>query len=106
MNFKNRHKRNINLLIRYILGPLLFLWLSWSIWNQLQRQPDLSKAWNIIRSSFGAASGLSLAAVFALMLVNWWLESLKWRLLVSKIQPVTGSMAFKAILSGVAFSVT
>ncbi|RYY61934.1 MAG: flippase-like domain-containing protein [Chitinophagaceae bacterium] len=106
MKFKNRHKRNINLFTRYFLGPLLFLWLCWSLYGQLAHESDLANAWLVIRSSFNLTSGLTLASVFLLMILNWTLEAFKWKLLVDQIQRVTMPMAFKAILSGVAFSVT
>ena len=106
MKFKNRHKRNINLFTRYFLGPLLFLWLCWSIYGQLSAGSGLADAWSAIRSSFNLTSGLTLAIVFLLMILNWTLEAFKWKLLVDQIQQVSLPVAFKAILSGVAFSVT
>ena len=106
MEFKNRHKRNIKLFINYFLGPLLFVWLCWSIWHQLSGQGDIATGWKNIRSSFTPASGLYLLLVTILMFLNWSIEALKWKLLVQRIQSVSFFMAFKAILTGVAFSVT
>jgi hypothetical protein len=40
------------------------------------------------------------------MLANWSIEAVKWRLSVSAIHPVSFVQSFKAILSGVSFSVT
>ena len=40
------------------------------------------------------------------MLVNWTIETFKWKLAVQKIQRVGFFTAFKAVLSGVSFSVT
>jgi hypothetical protein len=42
-----------------------------------------------------------LSAVFLLLPVNWMLEAVKWRLLVSKIQQIGLTEALKAILAGV-----
>lgn len=106
MKFKNRHKRNINLFTRYFLGPLLFVWLSWSIYGQLSSQPDLGQAWKAVMASFDTRSLATLLLVFALMIVNWTIEALKWKMLVGQIQRVPLLVAFKAILSGVAFAVT
>ncbi len=44
--------------------------------------------------------------VLLLMLVNWSVETIKWKLAVQKIQKVDFFTAFKAVLSGVSFSVT
>ncbi|RYY56681.1 MAG: flippase-like domain-containing protein [Chitinophagaceae bacterium] len=106
MKFKNRHKKNINLFMRFFLGPLLFAWLCWSIYGQLGAQSDLALAWKSLRSSFGLSSALTLALVSGLMIINWTLEAYKWKLLVGQIQRVSLLVAFKAILSGVAFAVT
>ena len=38
------------------------------------------------------------------MLVNWALESRKWQILISTIQPVSFLFAYRAVLSGIAFS--
>lgn len=46
-----------------------------------------------------------LIAVIVLMIVNWSIEAFKWRLCVRRIQKVSFIVAFKAILSGVSFSV-
>jgi len=40
--------RNSKIFINYFLGPLLFVWLSWSIYRQVQRQPGLENAWRLI----------------------------------------------------------
>ncbi len=44
--------------------------------------------------------------VVLLMLINWSVETIKWKLAVQKIQKVDFFTAFKAVLSGVSFSVT
>jgi uncharacterized membrane protein YbhN (UPF0104 family) len=98
--------KNIKIFINYFLGPLLFIWVSYSIYNQLQRQPDIEKSWHLIRRSFSGPMIWNLVAVFILMIVNWGIEACKWKLSVQKIQRVSFFTAFKAILSGTSFSVT
>ena len=44
--------------------------------------------------------------VILLMIINWAIESLKWKLAISKIQKVSFAKAFMAVLSGVSFSVS
>ena len=98
--------KSIKIFINYFLGPLLFIWVSYSIYHQLQRQPGLEKSWKTISSSFKSPKILYLVATFLLMIVNWGIEAFKWKLLVRRIQPVSYSTAFKAVLSGTSFSVT
>ncbi len=98
--------RNIKIFINYFLGPVLFLWLSWFIYREIKNQPDLEKAWLRIRSSFRSPLIWNLAAVILLMIVNWSIEAIKWKISVKQIQQVSFIKAFKAVLSGVSFSVS
>ena len=98
--------KNIKIFINYFLGPVLFVWVSYSIYHQVQRQPDLEKSWQLIRQSFGSPMILSLIVVFILMMVNWGIEAFKWKISVQRIQEVSFFTSFKAILSGTSFSVT
>jgi uncharacterized membrane protein YbhN (UPF0104 family) len=98
--------RNIKLFINYFLGPLLFLWLSWSIYRQIKHQPNLQEAWLRIRESFSTPMVWNLVAVFGLMVINWSLEAIKWKVSVRAVQEVSFFKAFRAVLSGVSFSVS
>jgi uncharacterized membrane protein YbhN (UPF0104 family) len=98
--------KNIKIFLNYILGPLLFAWVSYSIFTQIKNQPHLEEAWLRIRSSFSNITVINLILVFLLMFANWSLEALKWKLSVQHVQPVSFARALKAILSGVSFSVT
>lgn len=98
--------KSIKIFINYFLGPVLFIWLSYSIYQQVQRQPDLERSWQKIRESFDSPLILNLVAVFLLMVVNWGIEAFKWKIAVQSIQQVNYTTAFKAILSGTSFSAT
>jgi hypothetical protein len=90
----------------YLLGPILFAWLLFSIGSQLQRQPQLQASWQSIREAFTSARIGYLIAIFLLMIVNWGIEAVKWRLLVRPIEPITFLQSFRAVLSGVSFSIS
>src|SRR5215203_3970587 len=98
--------KSIKIFINYFLGPVLFGWVSYSIYHQVQRQPDLERSWKTIRTSFGSPMIINLLAVFLLMIINWGIEAFKWKISVQRIQQVIYFTAFKAILSGTSFSVT
>ncbi len=101
-----RISKNIKIFINYFLGPLLFVWLSWSIYTQIQRQPNLEEAWHTIRQSVNSPLAWNLVAVILLMIVNWSFEAIKWKISVKDIQQVSFFKALKAVLSGVSFSVS
>ncbi len=98
--------KNIKIFINYFLGPALFIWLSWSIYHQIQKQPNLEASWREIRASFGSPRIINLIIVILAMFINWGIEAYKWKLTIRNIQSVNFFTAFKAILCGVSFSVT
>lgn len=98
--------KNSKLFINYFLGPLLFVWLSWSIYSQLQKQPNLETAWQGIKASFTTPLVWNLVAVILLMIVNWSVEAVKWKISIQSVQQVSFFKAFRAVLSGVSFSVS
>jgi len=98
--------KKIKILVNYVLGPLLFLWLSYSLYRQVKNQPDLPQAWNEIKQTPFSKVIIYVISVFILMLMNWLIETRKWQLAIQKIQPINLAKAFKAILSGVSFSAT
>jgi MFS family permease len=98
--------KNIKIVLNYILGPLFFMWMSWSIYSQVKNQPHLEDAFQKIKESFNSPILINLFAVIILMPVNWALEALKWKLSVQKVQEISFGRSLQAIFSGVSFSVT
>ena len=98
--------KNSKIFINYFLGPALFVWLSFSIYREIKQQPDLEKTWTAIKESLQSPLLWNLVAVIALMFVNWAIEAVKWKISVERIQKVSLFKAFKAVLSGVSFSVS
>ena len=106
MKIKKGRKKSISIFIHYFLGPLLFIGVSYSIYNELRKQPDLELSWQHTLHSFRSPVIWNLVLVFFLMIINWMIEAAKWKLCVRNIQRVNFITAFKAVLSGVSFSVT
>ena len=98
--------KNIKIFLNYFLGPLLFVWLAFSIYRQILKQPHLEASWLHIRHSLQSINILNLLIVILLMIANWGIEAKKWQLSVASIHKINFLTAFKAVLSGVAFSVT
>ncbi|MFN2458463.1 MAG: lysylphosphatidylglycerol synthase domain-containing protein [Chitinophagaceae bacterium] len=98
--------KNIKIFINYFAGPLLFCWLAFSIYNQIVHQPGLLSSWLHIKESFTSNKFFYLIVVVLLMLVNWGIEAWKWKISVDVLHRLPFYQAFKAVLSGVSFSVT
>ena len=106
MQINSSQKKKIRRFVNTFLGPLLFIWLTYSVYRQIRQQPDLERSWQHIRESLNSGMLWNLVAVFFLMLANWSIETIKWKLAVEKVQKMDFITAFKAVLSGVSFSVS
>ncbi|HEY4150955.1 MAG TPA: lysylphosphatidylglycerol synthase domain-containing protein [Chitinophagaceae bacterium] len=102
MRFANK---NIKILLNYGLGPVLFIWLSYSIYRQVLQQPHLPSAWQNLKQSFSGDAAWKFYTALLLMPVNWGLEARKWQILLRPLEKLPFWTSFKAILSGVAFSI-
>jgi Lysylphosphatidylglycerol synthase TM region len=103
---RNNKPDLLRVFLQYFLGPLLFIWLSWSIYTEIKNQPDIEGAWLQVRQSFSSPLLLIIVGVIGLMIINWAIEAVKWQIAVKPVQPVSFFKAFSAVLSGVSFSVS
>jgi uncharacterized membrane protein YbhN (UPF0104 family) len=101
-----RLTKNTKIFINYFLGPLLFIWLSWSIYNQIKQQPDLGNAWHRIKASLNSPLAWNVILVMVLMIINWSIEAIKWQISVKPLQKISFITALQAVFSGVSFSVS
>ena len=86
------------------MGPLLAVWLFYSLYLQVKAQPDLDKALALIKTVPFGAGAWKFWSVIALVFVNWGLEARKWQLLIGVVQPMRFITAFKSVLCGVTLS--
>lgn len=97
-------QQRYKILLNYLVGPLLFLILSYSIYRKISLQPNIKEAWHSVVHTFQAEKKWLPFCMLFLMLANWSLETLKWKYLVKKIEPVSFFTAVKSVLSGLSFS--
>jgi hypothetical protein len=90
--------------LNYIVGPLLFIGIGWSIYSQISAQPDLAAHREHIISLLQAPGKGYLTTAILLVFVNWGLESRKWQILTSHLQPMTFWRAVKSVMAGVSFT--
>jgi len=96
--------KKLKILLNYLVAPLLFLWLSYSIYIAITEQKDLATSWQTIVHNFNSASKWRLMLACALMVLNWGLEAKKWQLLMMGIQSLSYKRALRAIFSGQALA--
>lgn len=97
-------KRKYKILLNYIVGPVLFIVLSYAIYRRIQNQENLKNSWQVIKQSFYGPQQWKIWVVMALSLVNWGIEARKWQVLVQPVQDISLFRAFRAVLSGLAMS--
>lgn len=95
-----RLNKNIKIILNYVVGPFLFCLLAYSIYHQIQRQPNWKDSFLQIIRAFDSTDIWKLMAVCFFMLLNWGLEARKWQLVIRRIQPISWIQALKAIFTG------
>jgi hypothetical protein len=99
-----RLDKNIKIFFNYFLGPLLFLWLSFSIYKQITQQPHLERSWQQLMLGLSGKQSWKFWLILLLMMVNWGVEARKWQVLMKPLQRLTWWKAYKATLTGLAFA--
>ena len=92
--------KNIKIILNYVLGPIVFIILAFSIYRQVQRQPDWEVSMVQLQHVFTGNLKWLLLLALALMLVNWGLEARKWQLALRNLQHLGFLKAFKATFTG------
>ncbi|MGH2649288.1 MAG: lysylphosphatidylglycerol synthase domain-containing protein, partial [Ginsengibacter sp.] len=100
-----RTRKNIKILFRYIIGPLLGAWLFYSLYKQIKGQPDLQQSIDLIKEAPFGGQAWKFWLVISLVFVNWGFEAKKWQVLLKSLQPVSFFTAYKSVLSGVTLSI-
>lgn len=99
-----RPNKKIKIFFNYILGPLLALWLFYSLYKQVKEQPNLQESINLIKQAPFGAHAFTFWIIIFLVFVNWGLEARKWQVILKKLERISFFTAFKAVLSGLTLS--
>lgn len=83
---------------------MLFCILAWSVFIQLRSQPDLKGELERILGGLEGINRIYFLAALIMVIPNWGLEAMKWRLLMKGLSTMTFFEAFRAVMAGVAFS--
>ena len=80
---------------------LIAILFCWSIIWQIFHKEKLTEAWTTLQNEWQNANKFYLIAALILMLLNWSIEALKWKLLIKKMQPITFWQSLKGVWCGV-----
>ena len=89
--------KSIKLIVNYLLGPLLFVVLSYVIYKQIINQQDLAIRWEEIKRSW---NNPLFYTVFVLMFLNWGIEAMKMRYLLRHLEVITFLKSLKCVFAG------
>jgi len=91
-------------MLNYVVGPLVFLILSWFIYWQVTSQHNWRSSLNEVLAALTGPRQWKIWVVIALMPLNWGLEARKWQLALRPIGGLAFGDAFKAVFSGAAIA--
>ena len=92
--------KNIKILLNYVIGPLVFCLLTWSIYTQLLRQHNWRASLNHAWRALEGGEAWKLVLTILLMFVNWGLEARKWQVVIKRIQYLSFFQSCKAVFTG------
>lgn len=98
----NQSNKNIKIILNRLIGPVLFAWISYSIYQQILKQPDLDSSLGYLKETFRGHQLWNFLPVILLMGLNWLLEAAKWKVLIHPLEPVSLIQSLKTVLGGLA----
>ncbi len=98
MNVRNKY---LNDLIKTLVVVLLL----WVLYRQVFGRENIAEIWAVFQQKLMQGNQWYLIATILLMPLNWLFETLKWRVLIRKFEQHSVWQSYKAILSGVTFSI-
>ncbi len=96
--FRNK---KVNFVLKLVIVALLF----YAIYQQVFAKENVDELWDAFVSRFDWEHAHWIIIAFILMPINWGLETLKWQVLVRRVEEVPFLRAFKGIFLGIALSV-
>jgi uncharacterized membrane protein YbhN (UPF0104 family) len=95
------HKKILSYGIKAIVVSLAAVF----IYQKLTANQNLKNFFDIIHQLDQFNAGITIFLIFVLMLLNWFLESLKWRFLIKKIEPISLYKAVESVFCGLTWAV-
>ncbi len=75
------------------------------LYQSFRHQENLTQLWATFVSQIRPDRSIYLLIALSLVIVNWWLEALKWQRLVRLVLKISVREAFRAVLVGISVSI-
>ncbi len=102
------HLQRINTAIKIAIALVCFWFLYYEFFvkEKYSRQSGFPLLWDqLLQIELTPSKYLWLCTACILVFLNWGLETMKWKLLINRIEEVRWLKAFKAVISGVTISI-
>lgn len=96
--------KNIKIILKSSLGFLLFAYMGYSLYRQIQQQDHLKEALTQLFNWHDSTRWFYLLLVLILMGLNWFCEAEKWRLLMRSTETISRKSAIQSVLTGLSVS--
>jgi hypothetical protein len=98
-------KRNISSVWWMVFKLLLTTAALWFVYEKISNHSDSGDYLNQLYIALHKPGTMfSFIVVFVMMLMNWFVEAIKWKLMIDKIETVTIGRSVEAVFSGITFS--
>ncbi len=96
-----KHKKLFSITLKIAIVALTL----WFVYAKLIANNDLKSFLELITNLPSTQVFVVIGIVFALMLVNWGLEAVKWKFLTRKIEPITLWRAIESVFCGLTWAI-
>lgn len=91
--------------INFILKLLLVALVVYTIYNQVFAKDNIDELWTEFLAHFTRDNAWWVIVAIVMMPMNWAVETLKWQVLIRRVEEVPFLRAFKGVFLGVSLSV-
>lgn len=92
-------------LISYSLKIIIVALAGYFIFEKLSKHDDLHRFLNLVSKLSSVKVYITITLIVLLMLVNWLIESLKWRFLISKVEQISFYKAVESVFCGLTWAI-
>jgi uncharacterized membrane protein YbhN (UPF0104 family) len=92
-------------IISYLIKASILGFATVFIYTRLSNNTNLDNFLSLINQLDTVKVWFTLTSIFVLMLLNWFVESIKWKFLISKVEPISIKRAIESVFCGLTWAV-
>ncbi len=92
-------------ILSYVIKASILVLATVFIYTRLSNNTNLNNFLELINELKPVKVWVVLSAIFLLMILNWFIESIKWKFLISKVEPISLKRAIESVFCGLTWAV-